>query len=93
MVKAAPEIIPPMANPEPLKGWVVEIPAGAVLLHPNVDPVRVLDRTISVLEPPEQNSCARLVPEETGSGFTTTSCEVVAGHPPGIKPLVTVRII
>ena len=45
-----------MANPEPLKGWVVEIPAGAVLVHPKVEPVSVLERTISVLELPEQNS-------------------------------------
>ena len=47
-----------MGNPLPLKGCEVEIPEGAVLVHPKVEPVRVVERTIAVLVLPEQNSCA-----------------------------------
>ena len=93
LVNEYPVILPPIAIPVPLVGWEVVIPAGVVRDQENVVPERLLAsfRTKSVLELPEQSSCGVRV-ATTGSEFTLTLCDVVAGQPPGMKPLVTVRV-
>ena len=79
--------------PVPLVGCDVVIPEGVLRDQAKVVPARLLFSfsTMAVLELPEQNSCGVSV-ATTGSGFTVISCEVEAGHPPGMNPLVTVRI-